>query len=692
MPSQLALFGFALGSAPRSALDWSSWIAPSPAGRSPPAALSRRGQRVQQAPCWRAVVVASHAHETQRSPSPAADADVDVDEYLQRLVEPEPEGAGERYPHRRRRPARRADPRPERRRGAALVLFRESDLRVSDHPALAAAAGEGRPVVPVFVCEPGGPALGGAARLWLREALRGLDGELRGRYGSRLVLRVASDRDSCAEEAAAVAAEAGAATAHFCRRFEPRADDSDARLLRALAERGVRAKAHGGRLLCEPRSVDRAAALRRASRGHFGSFGPFLHACNALPPPGDPLPPPDALVPPETWPRSASLDDLQLVRDAAAGWTEPLLEAWGAEEGGMGPSGAQRALQGLAVNRTLSLYDRDRGRADLPTSTSRLSPYLRFGQVSPREVHVAASSSPALRRRLAWRDLAYWQARARHREASRSACETVPPQLHHFPRLHDEPVRPHYAARRWGGGRELLRAWQRGMTGYPLVDAGMRELWRTGWMHQNVRMVAAAFLTEYLNIDWREGAAWFDDCLVDADLAINSMMWQNAGGSGLDQWGFDMHPVRSAAAIDPTGEYVRKWVPELAHLGAPLLFAPWEAPDAAGAGAYPPRAVVDLEGARRASREAAREARRRAGAGWVDSAGRDLVPFRQKREPVFTRGELRAPCRRSGGVVPAKEAARPSVARRGGPRGRGQARGPRRTAGAGAGAGRTMAK
>lgn len=196
------------------------------------------------------------------------------------------------------------------------------------------------------------------------------------------------------------------------------------------------------------------------------------------------------------------------------------------------------------VNRKLEIYESSRALAR-GDAVSRLSPYLHFGQISPRTVmaRLAAAGAKAVSktfwRRLVWRDLAYWQ-------------------LHHWPAMPARSIRPAYERQEWAFDARVLRRWHAGRTGFPLVDAGMRELWRTGYMHQNVRMVVACFLTEYLNFHWVHGARWFHDTLVDADLAINSMMWQNAGKSGLDQWNFSVLPYSKSA--DSKGDYIRRCV------------------------------------------------------------------------------------------------------------------------------------
>ncbi|CAK0843790.1 unnamed protein product [Prorocentrum cordatum] len=270
----------------------------------------------------------------------------------------------------------------------------------------------------------------------------------------------------------------------------------------------------------------------------------------------------------------------------------------------------------------LRAYEQHRSRADLdPNPNSKLSAFLRWGQLSANDLFWAVQDAGLPReqtktfgRRLFWRDLAYFQ-------------------MHHFPEMHRKGIRAHYDRARWRErGDGMLRLWQRGETGYPLVDAAMRELRATGWVQQNVRMVAATFLTEYLNISWVEGAKWYEDQLVDADVAINSMMWQNAGRSGTDQWNFLISPV-SAKTQDPTGFYVRRWLPELAHLPVRFLHTPWDAPPdvLASSGvhlgtSYPERCVVDLAAARDEAKQATLEMRRSIADTWMnDGQGYDVI-------------------------------------------------------------------
>jgi len=318
-------------------------------------------------------------------------------------------------------------------------------------------------------------------------------------------------------------------------------------------------------------------------------------------------------------------------------WGAPILQSWDISEAA--------ALQILRSFLADGLYRYEAGRqlADA-SAVTRISPYLRYGMLSCRvmfhEMRAAGAKTTSIVywRRLVWRDLAYWQ-------------------LQIFPSMRERPIRAHYAGQVWNTDPVALKRWQRGQTGYPLIDAGMRELWTTGWMAQNVRMAAAILLCEHLNIHWIEGERWFHHTLVDADPAINAMMWQNAGKSGLDQWNFTMHAGSAGKTQDPKGHYIRQWCPELAKLPTKFVHAPWEAPahvlkeagvELGARGNYPDRILVDLGAAAKRSAEAIREQRKRS-AEWINDQGYDLIQLPRgssvahdgQKFRVFTKPEYR---------------------------------------------------
>jgi deoxyribodipyrimidine photo-lyase len=462
----------------------------------------------------------------------------------------------------------------------ALVWLRR-DLRLADNPALTLALAAHERVVPVYVHAPeeeGGWPPGAASRWWLHHSLGALDAGLRAR-GSRLVLR----RGPSAAALAAVARESGAGAVYWARRYEPDARASDARTEAALTAAGLACERAGGALLFEPDAVSTGAGQP------FRVFTPFWRACLARLPQDAPLPAPGAL--PSVPRRVTSLDLPDLGLLPRPRWDAGLAATWVPGE----EAAAARIERFLEEGVT-----RYAGARDLPAEpgTSRLSPHLHFGEVSPRQALWALRTRSggsglgpgpeAFLRELGWREFAHHV-------------------LYHFPHTPEAPLDPRFAAFPWRtGGEALLAAWQRGHTGIPLVDAGLRELWTTGWMHNRVRMVAASFLTKHLRVSWEAGARWFWDTLVDADLANNTLGWQWVAGCGADAAPYFrvFNPARQGERFDPHGTYVRRWVPELERLPARWVHRPWQAPPDALAGAgvdlgrgYP-APLVDLDAGR----------------------------------------------------------------------------------------------
>lgn len=473
--------------------------------------------------------------------------------------------------------------------GASLVWYRQ-DLRVDDHPALHEAAQRG-PVVPVYVWSPaeeGGWPPGAAARVWIDQALRDLDASLR-RLGSRLTVRAGS----AGEELAAVARAAGAATVYALRRYEPAAVQQERRAAAALRRSGVELRLLPGALLFDPDEV------RTGGGGPYQVFTPFHRRCMAMPQPDEPLAAPARLKGPRTWPPTAEIDDLNLRTGHA--WEQRLPAAWDMTER------AAHDRLGAFVADAARAYGDHRDRPDMD-ATSRLSPWLHHGQISARRVwhmlrqagggRIAALDAG----RAAWLRQLLWREFAHH-------------LLTHFPHTPTQPLREKFAAFPWRRDDAALKAWQRGRTGYPLVDAGMRQLWATGWMHNRARMAAASFLVKDLLLSWREGAAWFWNTLVDADLANNTLGWQWAAGCGADAAPYFriFNPVGQARKFDPDGAYVRRWVAELQDRHGPAIFEPWMSGDTTGTESRRPypAPVVDHHAARARALEAmARTSRR----------------------------------------------------------------------------------
>jgi deoxyribodipyrimidine photo-lyase len=423
----------------------------------------------------------------------------------------------------------------------SIVWFRQ-DLRTADQAALAAAAASG-PVLSVYVLDdasPGRWAIGGAQRWWLHHSLAALDTTLT-KLGAPLVLR----RGDAVAEISRLAEETGATCVHALRHYESWWKAAEEKLARQLDVR-----LHDGQLLDDPECV------RTATGGRFRIFTPFWRALEQRMPPARPQPGPDRLEAVEPMPRSDRLADWGLLPEhpnwavGFEGWTP-------------GEAGAAAALD--RFESALGNYDTGR---NLPSQegSSRLSPHLHHGEVSPARVwHAldgAGAGGSSFRRELGWRDF----------------TSNLIDQMPDYGEAHGRAA---FDAFRWRQGAAADRdfaAWTKGRTGYPIVDAGMRQLWATGWMHNRVRMITASFLVKHLLIDWRCGAYWFWDTLVDADYGNNSVNWQWVAGTGVDSspFGRIMAPLGQSAKFD-AADYIRAWVPELDGLNDDQIHDPEDA-------------------------------------------------------------------------------------------------------------------
>lgn len=436
-----------------------------------------------------------------------------------------------------------------------LVWFR-NDLRLADNPALAAAAASGAPVVPLYILEEDADdpwPLGGASRWWLHGSLERLGAALTA-LGSPLILR----RGHPAAILDTVLAETGADTVHWNRRYAPSRITCDTRIKETLKARGLTVHSHNAGLLNEPWTV------RNKTGGPFKVFTPYWRAVQALPEPPPPVPAPSSLAAPPIPVGSDRLEDWHLLPHRPD-WAGGLRESWVP-----GETAARNRLAAF-LDRPVAAYPEERDRPD-HDGTSALSPYLAFGEIGPRQVWHATRHTAAARPELA-RGTESFLRELVWREFNHSL-------LHMAPHMPAAPLDQRFADFPWRDDPEGLRAWQRGLTGYPIVDAGMRQLWRTGWMHNRVRMIAASFLIKDLLLPWQTGEAWFWDTLVDADLANNAGNWQWVAGCGADAAPFFriFNPVLQGEKFDPEGDYVRKFVPELARMPSRWIHKPWEAP------------------------------------------------------------------------------------------------------------------
>lgn len=418
--------------------------------------------------------------------------------------------------------------------------------------------------------------MGGASRWWLHGSLASLDKSLRA-LGGGLCLR----RGRAPDVLAALLQETGAGAIHMTRGHEPWDAALEAEIASLCQTHGARLEIFSGRLLFEPE------AMLTAGGKPYRVFTPFWRAALKSEAPRAPLSAPRAMR--FAHVESEALESWKLL-PTKPDWAGGLRASWVPGEA----SGLGRLHDFIAGS--LAAYADTRDRLDLD-ATSRLSPHLHFGEVSPNQIWHAVTAASAtgssargaesFLRELLWRDFAAHQ-------------------LFHFPKLATGPLKPEFKRFPWRDDPEALAAWQRGETGYPIVDAAMRDLWRTGFMPNRARMIVASFLVKHLLVPWQEGAAWFLDTLVDADLASNATNWQWVAGSGIDSAPYFriFNPVLQAEKFDPDGAYVRRFVPELACLKAPVIHAPWRAPPlelaAAGVtlGKTYPAPIVDHDAAR----------------------------------------------------------------------------------------------
>ncbi|MBX3457818.1 MAG: deoxyribodipyrimidine photo-lyase [Candidatus Paracaedibacteraceae bacterium] len=427
----------------------------------------------------------------------------------------------------------------------SIVWFRK-DLRLFDNPALFHAVAESTSVIPIFIDEEKAYPLGGASKWWLHHSLSTLSLSL----NEKLTFHKGHPLDILQR----ICRDTGATQVYWNRRYEPSAIETDKKIKSTLEENGIQVKTYNSHLLNEPWTI------KNNQGAYFKVFTPYWKRCMAA------STIPACLATPSlekiTSIKGCSLDTLDLL-PTKPDWAGGLRKSWVP-----GESGAQERLLDFIDN--LSGYKDNRNRPDI-SATSRLSPHLTWGEISVRQIwyliHKAIESGQApepdalnFLSEIGWREFSYHL-------------------LFHIPTLPTQPLQQKFTTFPWHNNPEAFSLWSKGLTGYPIVDAGMRELWHTGYMHNRVRMIVASFLIKDLLIPWQDGEAWFWDTLVDADLANNSASWQWAAGCGADASPYFriFNPVLQGEKFDPKGTYVRRWVPELANLSDKFIHHPWTA-------------------------------------------------------------------------------------------------------------------
>jgi len=433
----------------------------------------------------------------------------------------------------------------------AIVWFRK-DLRLNDNPALYYAAQENENLILLYILDEDTPSqIGSAQQWWLHHSLSALENTLKKR-GATLTLKRGNPQkillDICNKNTIS--------SIYWNRCYEPTSIERDSKIKEALKTQGIEANSYNGYLLHEP------FAIKNKQGGYFKVFTPFSKTCHQQVIDTQILPVPRFK---QQHPLRGDLLNSWKLLPHDPNWAESFGKTWHP-----GEIHANKQLKDF-ISQKLCDYPISR---DFPakSGTSYLSPHLHFGEISPRqilntiklaEIHESLPTKACehFLRELTWREFSYHL-------------------LYHFPTLPEENFRKEFDHFSWSNDKKSLNLWQKGQTGYPLIDAGMRELWHTGYMHNRVRMITASFLTKHLLIHWREGAKWFWDTLLDADLANNSMNWQWVAGSGVDAAPYFriFNPITQSEKFDPEGKYIRQWVPELSSLPSTFIHKPWKAP------------------------------------------------------------------------------------------------------------------
>lgn len=431
-----------------------------------------------------------------------------------------------------------------------LILWFRQDLRLQHHPAFEAAKATGQPILPLYILtdDTSGPwKMGAAQRWWLYHSLNSLNKDLQAQ-GGKLILR----RGSPSQILKNILKESGAQSIYWSRCYEPLAIARDTELKKDFLEQGINIKSFNASLLFEPWEI-------KNQQGHpYKIFSQFWKKCLAQ---GPRFPTFTDATSPQFYPHleSEALTTWRLI-PTHPNWAQGFSELWQP-----GEAGAHQKLEDFCTDR-LTTYKEARNHPG-KHGTSRLSPHLHFGEISPHQIwhrlHQLSpldSSAESYLSEIGWREFCYHL-------------------LYAFPLLPERPFQEKFTTFQWQTDDKALRLWQQGKTGYPIVDAGMRELWQTGWMHNRVRMIVASFLTKHLLLPWQEGEKWFWNTLVDADMANNAANWQWVAGCGADAAPYFriFNPILQGEKFDPQGVYVRRWVPELKDLSNAVIHKPWQA-------------------------------------------------------------------------------------------------------------------
>jgi len=439
---------------------------------------------------------------------------------------------------------------------ATALLWLRRDLRLADNPALVAAIQQGYDIIPVYIHAPneeGSWQMGAASRCWLHHSLLALQQQLLTRHSQLFCVRSENSLHSLQQ----LIRETQASAVFWNRLYEPALIARDTAIKQQLRTQGIHIQSYNSALLNEPWQV------QNKSKQPYKMFTPYWKTCLNLPI-AEPLPAPEQIPLPKDLPlRTLTIAELNLLPHV--NWDKGFYQAWE-----IGEVAAQCQLKAFGSH--VIEYATQR---DFPAimGVSRLSPYLHFGELSPQQVHAAVQNfaPQAAHNVLSYQRQLYWREFAYH-------------LLYHFPETPQQALDVKFERFPWQENPKILRAWQQGETGVPIIDAGMRELWQTGWMHNRVRMLVASWLTKNALIHWQTGARWFWETLLDADLANNTLGWQWVAGCGADAAPYYrlFNPMLQSSKFDETGVYIRHWLPELKNLDKHSIHAPWTA-------AYPPR-------------------------------------------------------------------------------------------------------